>query len=73
MISWGCFEIAMPKFLKNCQKNRYGGVPFRVLPTKSTAYNQTVLQVHSGSVEKGKDILKFRNIHKHLCETVPFF
>ena len=40
---------------------------------KSTAYYQTALQIHSGSAQKGKNILKFQKFQKHICETVPFF
>ena len=61
LISWGCFEIAASKFLDICQKNVCGGVPFRAARIKSTAYYRTALQIHSGSVQKEKDILRFQN------------
>ena len=73
MILWGCFERAAPKFLGNCKKNVCGGVLFRVARIKSTAYYQTALQIHSASVQKGKDILQFWKFQQHLCETIPFY
>ena len=69
MISWWCFEIAAPKTLENSHKNV--GFPFnRVARIQSTAYYQTALQIHSGSAQKGKDVLKFEKFKKKLCETV---
>ena len=73
MISCGCFETAAPKYLGNCQKNICGEVLFRVARIKSTAYYRTALQIHSGSAQKGKGILKFQNFQKIIRETVPFF
>ena len=73
MISWGRFEIIAPKILGICQKSVCGGVPIRVAQIKSTAYYRTALQMHSGSAQKGKYILKFWKFQKHLCKTVPFF
>ena len=48
-------------------------VKFRIARIKSTAYYRTALQIHSGSAQKGKDILKFQNLQKIICQTVPFF
>ena len=73
MISCGCCEIAAPKYLENCQENVCGGVPFRVARIMSTAYYRTALQIHSGSAQKKKGILKFQNFQKILCKTAPFF
>ena len=70
MISCGCFEIAAPTYLENCQKNVCDGVSFRVARIKSTAFYRTALQIHSGSAQKGKYILKFQNFQKTLCKTV---
>ena len=72
-ISWGCFEIAAPKYLENCQKKRMWWVPFRVARIKSTAYYRNALQIHSGSAQKGKSILKFQKFQKSVCVTVSFF
>ena len=58
-ISLGCFEIAAPKSLENCQKNVWVEFPFnRVSQIQSTAYYRTVLQIHSTSAQKGKNDLK---------------
>ena len=46
---------------------------FRVARIKSTSYYQAAPQIHSGSDQNGKDILKFQKFQKHLCKTVPFF
>ena len=32
----------------------------------------SLLQIHSGSAQKGKDILKFQKFQKSLCGTIPF-
>ena len=66
MISCGRFETA-------ALKNVCGGVPFRVARITSTAYYRTALQIHSGSAQNLKGILKFQNFQKILCKTVPFF
>ena len=73
MISCGCFEIAAPKYLENCQKNVCGGVPFRVARIKSTAFYGTAIQIHSGSAQKGKGILKFQNFQKFFAKLSLFF
>ena len=65
--------MAAPKYLENCEKSICGGVLFRVAQIKSTAYYRTALQIHSGSAQKGKGILKFQNFQKILCEPLPFF
>ena len=65
--------MAAPKYLENCERSICGGVLFRVAQIKSTAYYRTALQIHSGSAQKGKGILKFQNFQKILCEPVPFF
>ena len=68
-ISLGCFEIAAPKSLENCQKNVWVEFPFnRVSQIQSTAYCRTVLQIHSTSAQKGKNVLKFQKIAYY-----PFF
>ena len=67
MIAWGCFEVA------KIVRNTCGRVPFRVSRIKSKAYYQTALQVHSGSAQKGKDILKFQKFQKKTLQNWPFF
>ena len=47
--------------------------PFeRVARIQSTAYYRNILQIHSGSAQKGKDVLKFQKFQKNICEFVPF-
>ena len=63
MISWGCFEIASPKYLESCQKNVCSGVLFRVAQ-KSL---QLTTELHH------RYILEVLKNERVFCETVPFF
>ena len=53
MFSWGCFEIPTPKTLENIQKNVFSAV---LIPDW-----KLLCRYFSGSAQKRKDILRFRN------------
>ena len=53
MFSWRCFEIPTPKTLENIQKNVFSAV---LIPDW-----KLLCRYFSGSAQKRKDILRFRN------------
>ena len=62
MLWWGCFEIPTPKTLENMQKNVFSAV---LIPDW-----KFLCRYFTGSAQKRKDILRFRNfpeVFKNVC------